>query len=124
MFRGVYVAVLSILIASSQASANPLPLAYHAHPQQTPEPKAKAKPKSDGASLTGCVDEKEGRYVLVNDQTLTTIARLEADGFPTEGFAKHLGHKVTVKGTSVPNGTSPVFKVRNIETVSDTCGPK
>jgi hypothetical protein len=28
------------------------------------------------------------------------MADLEADGFPTEGFAKHMGHKVTVRGTS------------------------
>jgi hypothetical protein len=54
---------------------------------------------------------------------MAVLANLEADGFPTEGFAKHLGHKVTVQGTSVPNGNRPVFKVRSIETISDTCAP-
>ena len=75
------------------------------------------------ASLTGCVDEKEGRYVLVDDRNLDLVAVLEADGFPTESFAKHVGHKVTVKGTSSPGTTYPVFKVRSIETLSDTCAP-
>jgi hypothetical protein len=51
------------------------------------------------------------------------VADLEADGFPTEGFAKHVGHKVTVRGTSNPANTRPVFKVRSIETISETCAP-
>jgi len=73
--------------------------------------------------MTGCIDEKDGHYVLVEDRTMTPIANLEADGFPTEGFAKHLGHKVTVRGTSSSNGNLPTFKVRSIQTVSETCGP-
>jgi hypothetical protein len=87
----------------------------------------KEQPKTDGkqkaSSLTGCVDEQEGHYVMVDDRTLSPIANLEAEGFPTEGFAKHLGHKVTVRGTSNPDGARPTFKVRSIETVSESCGP-
>jgi competence protein ComGC len=85
----------------------------------------KAPAKADVASSTGCVDQQNGLYVLIHDQTLALIANLEADGFPTEGFAKHVGQKVTVRGTSTGGGTErPVFKVRSVETVSDTCGPK
>ena len=76
-----------------------------------------------GASLSGCVDEKEGHYILVDDRSLNPVADLEADGFPTEGFAKHMGHKVTVRGTSTSGSTRPVFKVRSIETISETCAP-
>jgi hypothetical protein len=54
---------------------------------------------------------------------LAPIADLEAVGFPTEGFAKHVGHKVTVKGASTPSSARPVFKVRTVETVSETCAP-
>jgi hypothetical protein len=75
------------------------------------------------ASLTGCVDEKEGHYILVDDRNLDPVADLEADGFPTEGFAKHVGHKVTIRGISSSGSTRPVFKVRTIETVSETCAP-
>jgi hypothetical protein len=83
-----------------------------------------AKKKAEaGASLTGCVDEKEGHYILVDDRNLNPVADLEADGFPTEGFAKHVGHKVTVRGISSSGSARPVFKVRSIETVSDSCAP-
>jgi hypothetical protein len=81
------------------------------------------KPAASGSSLTGCVDEKEGHYVLVDDRNLNPVADLEADGFPTEGFAKHVGHKVTVRGTSSSGSTRPVFKVRSIATVSENCAP-
>jgi hypothetical protein len=75
--------------------------------------------------LTGCIDEQDGQYVLIHDRTRDPIANLEADGFPTEGFAKHVGHKVTVRGTSNPAGTGrPVFKVRDVETLNDSCGPQ
>jgi|ERR1035441_8077043 hypothetical protein len=81
------------------------------------------KQAASGSSLTGCVDEKEGHYILVDDRSLSPVADLEADGFPTEGFAKHVGHKVTVRGTSSSGSTRPVFKVRSIETLSETCAP-
>jgi hypothetical protein len=70
------------------------------------------------------MDEQEGQWVLVNDQTMAVIANLAADGFPTEGFAKHMGHKVTVRGTSSSGGSRPLFKVRTIEMVSETCAAR
>ena len=87
-------------------------------------PKEKSATKGQTASLTGCVDEQEGQWVLVNDQTMAIIATLAADGFPTEGFAKHVGHKVTVRGTASSDGSGPIFKVRSIETISETCTPR
>jgi len=75
--------------------------------------------------MSGCVDQQDGLYVLIHEQTRSPIANLEADGFPTEGFAKHVGHKVTVRGNSAAGETGrPTFKVRSIETVSDGCGPQ
>lgn len=95
-------------------------------PKASQEKKSPPKQKkAEAASLTGCVDQHEGLYVLIHEQTRSLIANLEADGFPTEGFAKHVGHKVTVRGTSSGGGTDrPVFKVRGVETVSDVCGPQ
>ena len=46
---------------------------------------------------------RTGKYVLVDDRMSDyDLADLETDGFPTEEdfFAKHMGHKVTVRGTS------------------------
>ena len=85
------------------------------------------QPKSDSkTSMTGCIDEQGGHYVLVEDRNMTPIADLVADGFPTEGFAKHVGHKVTVRGitSSSGNDNRPTFKVRSIDTISQTCAPQ
>jgi hypothetical protein len=93
--------------------------------QQKQQSKQKQAPsKAQTQSMMGCVDQQDGRYVLIHDQTRSTIVNLEAEGFPDEGFAKHVGHKVTVRGTSSPAGAErPVFRVRSVESVSDNCGP-
>jgi hypothetical protein len=88
--------------------------------KQTPKQEKKSETTS---SMAGCVDQQDGRYVLIDDHGLNRIADLEADGFPVEGFAKHVGHKVIVRGTKAA-GDLPLFKVRTIETVSETCAPK
>jgi hypothetical protein len=93
--------------------------------QERPQPSKKEKSPAKAAttSMTGCIDQQDGQYVLLNEQSRSTIANLEAQGFPTEGFAKHVGHKVTVKGTANPDGAGrPTFKVRSIETVKEGCG--
>ena len=98
------------------------PVAAAQEKQQSTKQK-KAPPKASGSSMSGCVDQQDGQYVLIDEQSRSPIAHLEADGFPTEGFAKHVGQKVTVRGTSVAGGAErPVFKVRSIEKLSDSCG--
>jgi len=92
--------------------------------QNTQAHKADQKKKPEGASLTGCVDQQDGQFVLVDDHDLKVVASLDAEGFPVEGFAKHVGEKVTVRGISTPGSTRPVFKVRAIETISETCVPQ
>ena len=80
--------------------------------------------RSSDSVATGCVDEQDGRYVLLNDRTLDPIADLEAVGFSADGFAKHVGHKVMVRGSSTARSPRPLFKVRSIETVSEMCAPQ
>jgi hypothetical protein len=122
MFRGM-VLVFTILSFSCVVAGSYALGAEQDNPKQGS--KEKAPPAKDApASLTGCVDEQEGSYVLLNDRTMNPIANLEADGFPKETFAKHVGHKVTVRGTSNSQGALPLFKVRTIETVSETCTPQ
>jgi hypothetical protein len=105
-------AILSAIVVAGA----PGPVYAQANPQ------AKAAGKS--TSMTGCIDEDNGRYILVDDRELKPIADLQAEGFPAEGFAKHLGHRVVVRGTSSPGEIRPLFKVRSIETVSETCAPQ
>ena len=99
------------------ATATPVPQ------EQKKGPSGNGKSQA-GSSLTGCVDEQQGHYVLVDERSLNPIADLVADGFPTEGFAKHVGHKVTVRGTSNSDGARPVLKVRSIEMISEICAPQ
>jgi hypothetical protein len=113
---------LTIILVTTSASSMCFAEASAASQQQKQQPKSEGR--SGGASLTGCIDEQDGHYVLVDDRTLTPVANLEADGFPAEGFAKHLGHKVTVRGMSSSGSGLPIFKVRTVETVSETCAPK
>ena len=48
----------------------------------------------------------QSRYVLADDRDLIPVVDLEADGFPTAGFAKHVGPKA-----------------RGIETLIEACVP-
>ena len=114
MYGGVIFKTISLLLLGLILLAQDAPK----------EKKQASRAKANSASLTGCVDQQDGNYVLVNDQSLTPIANLEAEGFPTEGFAKHLGQKVTVRGTANSDSQRPVFRVRVIETISDTCAPQ
>jgi len=88
----------------------------------------KAAPKSKSArptqeSLTGCVDEQDGKYVLVDDSMLNKLASLETNiAGPEDVFAKHVGHKVVVKGNKA-SGQETVFKVTSIEDVAAVCAP-
>ncbi len=92
--------------------------------QDQKQKQKKSPPKAKTDSMTGCIDQQDGRYVLLNDRTRDAIADLEADGFETEGFAKHVGQKVTVRGTKNPPTDRPLFRVRSIETVSESCEPQ
>jgi len=86
-------------------------------PQEGKAGKASAK-----ASLTGCMDEREGQYVLTNDTDLRPTARLQpAAGSAEDNFARHMGHKVTVRGKLSKEEPLPVMTVEGIETVSETC---
>jgi len=75
-------------------------------------------------SLTGCVDERDGQYVLTNDTNLQPSARLQpAAGSPEDNFARHMGHKVTVRGVLSKADPLPVMTVESVETVSQECAP-
>jgi hypothetical protein len=97
------------------------PAASATETDTVPQQRQSDAAKTGSSSITGCVDQQDGKYVLVDDRELKPVANLEADGFPTEGFAKYMGNKVTVRGTVKSDGSTKSFKVRNIEKISDTC---
>jgi len=128
MIRHLAIAILAFLSARPSSAQPVLIRASVGAAQQEKENSSPAQPKAEAkkaeAALTGCVDEQDGQYVLIDYRTMNPIANLVADGFPTEDFAKHVGHKVTVRGTSSPGGARPDFKVRTIEPISDQCAPE
>jgi len=89
-----------------------------------PQQSGKAKPAAK-ASLSGCIDERDGQYVLTNDTNLQPTAHLQpAAGSPEDNFARHMGQKVKVRGViSKTEDPLPTITVENVETVSETCVP-
>lgn len=84
----------------------------------------KSKPATK-ATLTGCIDEHDGHYVLTNDTNLQITAHLlPAAGSAEDNFARHMGQKVTVRGVISKNDeTLPTMTVDSVTTVSETCAP-
>ncbi len=89
---------------------------------------AAASPAQSGraakTSMTGCVDERDGEYVLTSDTDLRPTARLRpAAGSPEDNFARHMGEKVTVTGRLSEVKPLAVLTVESLKTVSRTCAP-
>jgi len=119
------VASIAVLMLGALCFAPHAGLAQQKQEQSKQNEQTRDRKAPQASSLTGCIDEQDGQYVLIHDRTRDLIANLEAEGFPVEGFARHLGHKVTVRGTASSNGAKgPVFKVRAVDAVSDSCGSK
>ena len=76
------------------------------------------------ATLIGCVDERDGVYVLTNDTNLQPTARLKpAAGSPEDNFARHVGHKVKLRGVLSKEDPLPIITVESVAVVSETCSP-
>jgi len=70
-----------------------------------------------GQSVTGCVDEQDGHYVLRDVQT-DQLIRLQATGVDADtDFARFVGHQAQASGTL----SSGVLAVAHIGQVADMC---
>ena len=79
----------------------------------------RVKRPAEGAaqSVTGCVDEQDGHYVLRDVQTYQLI-RLQATGANGDNdFAKFVGHQAQASGTM----SSGTLTVAHIGQVADMC---
>lgn len=70
--------------------------------------------------MAGCLDQRDGQYILADEKSLEKLLRLEPAGFNRENFARYVGHKVAVTGQKEGQD---VFRVREIKTVAETCAP-
>lgn len=80
--------------------------------------------KATTATLSGCVDQRDGIYVLTGDKELKAIADLHGAGFSDDNFARYVGHRVKVEGTVAKEGEKTTVKVRNITSIADVCSPE
>ncbi|MGB7759502.1 MAG: hypothetical protein WBL61_06720 [Bryobacteraceae bacterium] len=71
-------------------------------------------------SLTGCIDEQDGQYVLLDDQ-MRKITSLQSAGSDKDVFAKYVGSMVQVRGTK-SSERNATFKVTSIKEVAGNCG--
>ena len=124
MIRLTFLALSVVLAGTVSAQSNSAGSSAGSQEQPKTDPQPKPEAKGTPSALTGCLDEQDGKWVLVNAQTMAVIANLAADGFPAEGFAKHMGQKITVRGTGSPAGSPPLFKVRSVEIISETCAAR
>jgi hypothetical protein len=77
------------VLAATLAAAPSENSASSSEPQtsHTVQSKEKAHRAARMTSLSGCIDEQNGQYVLVEDRTLQALTALRAQSFPQEGFA-------------------------------------
>lgn len=73
-----------------------------------------------GQSVTGCVDEQNGHYVLRDVQT-SQLVNLQPSGMDADSdFARFVGHQVQASGTM----SSGNLTVTHIGQIADMCGGK
>lgn len=88
------------------------------------EPKKTPKENANQKTFVGCVDQQGDNYVLTGDKMLRVKAVLQGDGFPNDAFAKHVGHKVQVKGTLGSDADPKTILVKTVTTVANECVPE
>jgi hypothetical protein len=69
-------------------------------------------------SLTGCVDQQNGHYVMRDTQTSQVVGLQSPSGDDDTWFARYVGHQVQADGAK----SSDSMKVTQIHQVADMCG--
>lgn len=116
-------AVLAVISLASVALAAPPEEKLSPGDAAQKKSAPKAKRNESQQTMTGCVDEQDGKYVLLDDSMLKKLVDLEAAGASAEDFfAKHVGHKVTIKGNKSAEAEGR-FKVTSIQDIAAVCAP-
>jgi hypothetical protein len=97
-----------------------------AAPAQTSSPNSKSTqsanrmkrpPAATGQSVTGCVDQQDGHYVIRDVQTDQLIRLQPTSTDADNDFARFVGHQALATGTL----TSGVLTVAQIGQIADMC---
>jgi hypothetical protein len=113
-FQGVLLGVLLGLAASAQTPTT------DQSTKSTQSANRMKRPTSSEQSVTGCVDEQNGHYVLRDAQT-SQLLNLQAPGSQDDTyFARYVGHEAQVDGSK----SADTIKVSHIGQVADMCGSR
>lgn len=72
-------------------------------------------------TLAGCVDERDGKYVLLDGDMKKMVGLRAAASSDENVLAKHMGHMVRVRGAA-DSKESGEFIVTAIEPIAGNCG--
>jgi hypothetical protein len=83
----------------------------------TKTPAAEAAPEEH--SMTGCLQQGEApeEFVLTDDTGLRIAQIRDA----TPNLAPHVGHRVEITGSSIPNAQTYAMKVTAVEMIAPSC---
>ena len=68
-------------------------------------------------TLEGVIDQTGGVFVIAGADRIRPIAKLRAEGFTENNFARFLGLKVRIKGTMVTEQDEKFFIVRSLDDI-------
>lgn len=67
--------------------------------------------------ITGVIDQKGDTFVISDLKKVKPIAKLKAEGFSDDNFARFVGMKVRVRGRMVSEKDQSVLQVRNLSDI-------
>jgi hypothetical protein len=94
-----------------------LTLTVSAAPDKDPKKSDSRNAKDIATERSGCLDQSGERYVLKSERDMTVLTKLKAKGFSDDNFARYVGQKVTVHGSS----QGDIFEVVKVTKLAETC---
>lgn len=82
---------------------------------QDPTEKRQKNRQTASSAMTGCVDQRNDEFILVECGDMTMRAVLRGQGFSDDNFARFVGLRVKVEGRMDRKGDVPLIHVTRID---------
>lgn len=77
----------------------------------------RARSGSGMTTITGIIDEADGRWVIASAENVQPIATLRATGFKDTNFGRYVGLKVRLRGKMVEEAGNRIFVVSRLSDI-------